>query len=309
MKIMQVKKQRLAMRLALRFGLFLSTVFFSYVVAKAQVCMDSSITTSDKANKSEAEYYSKTCNVVFPEILQGEEERTLGYIEKFSSRRRDYLQRMYNKGKKLLPKAVSIFKKYNLPQELKVLMTLESAYNANAISSAGAVGYWQFMDAVAREYGLRCATHLTSTEKKKIIRAKGKKAAAYISSLTRQKDDRRNFIKSTIAAARYLRDRRLNLDDNWLLVVASYNCGVGNVWNAMERTGKRSPTFWDIKKLLPTETQTYVMNFITLNVIFHNYENFAKNKLVFTTEKRNAPENFEENINEAITEPTASRLK
>jgi hypothetical protein len=49
----------------------------------------------------------------------------------------------------------------------------------------------------------------------------------------------------------------------------------------MERCGKKSPDFWDIKKFLPAETQAYVMNFITLNVIFNNYEAFTRNALCF----------------------------
>jgi hypothetical protein len=311
MKTMQVNKKMQAIHAGLKFGLFVSAVFFYSSVAAAQECIDSAAsgTYSGAVKTAELRYCIKESNVVFPEILQGEEDKSLDYIEKFSSRRKEYLHRMYNKGKKLLPKAVAIFKKYDLPQELKVLMPLESAYNANAVSSAGAVGYWQFMDAVAREYGLKYAVHLTPSEKKKIIKEKGKKANAYLKTLARQKDDRKNFMKSTIAAARYLRDRRLNLDDNWLLVVASYNCGVGNVWNAMERTGKSSPSFWDIKKYLPAETQAYVMNFITLNVIFHNYDNFAKNKLVFTPVKVSTPGDVEEKIAEAMAEPTASRLQ
>lgn len=95
------------------------------------------------------------------------------------------------------------------------------------------------------------------------------------------KDDRKNFIKSTYAAARYLKDRTRNLDNDPLLVVASYNCGVGNVWEAMKKTGLSNPDFWDVKNYLPAETRSYVMNFIALNVIFHNYEKFVNNTLNF----------------------------
>ena len=72
-----------------------------------------------------------------------------------------------------------------------------------------------------------------------------------------------------------------NLNNDWLLVAASYNWGVGNVWNAMQRTGKPRPSFWDIKNYLPAETKSYVMNFIALNVVFKNYENFKKGNLCF----------------------------
>jgi membrane-bound lytic murein transglycosylase MltF len=79
------------------------------------------------------------------------------------------------------------------------------------------------------------------------------------------------------------------------LVVASYNCGVGNVWDAMKKTGKTDPDFWDIKNYLPAETQSYVLNFITLNVIFHNYDKFTNNILLFTPTKIKV-DNREENM-------------
>src|SRR5688572_86573 len=104
--------------------------------------------------KAGKEYIVKPANVEFPEILKGNEAQTLDYIERFSERRRAYILRMHAKGKKLLPQAATILEKYNLPTELKVLLTLESAYNANAVSRAGAVGYWQIMDEVAKEYGM-----------------------------------------------------------------------------------------------------------------------------------------------------------
>lgn len=263
-------------------------------------------------------------NVEFPDILKGNEEASVDYIQNFSVKRRDYLIRMYTKGKKLLPKAASILKKHNLPEELKVLMILESAYNANAVSKAGAVGYWQFMDAVAKEYGLKYVPRETKVETlvvKKVIRKRGKKIivekkqkvktdVTFCKAKGKQVDDRKNFNKATAAAARYLKDRRVNLDDNWLLVVASYNCGVGNVWNAMEKCGKENPTFWDIKKYLPEETKAYVMNFIALNVIYKNYDKFLKNNMVFKAAKQTVPaDNFEDNIAEELESASTASLK
>ncbi len=304
---MQVNK-KISLLFSLCQGMFLlSAVLCPPLALKAQVT-DSSVKYAAVSVVSREKYCIKESNVIFPDLLQAEKEQSLAYIEKFSHSRRDYLQRMYSKGKKLLPKAAAILKKYDLPEELRVLMTLESAYNANAVSSAGAVGYWQFMDAVAREYGLKYPARLSALEKNKISKQKGRKGKISLKTLSKQKDDRKNFLKSTIAAARYLRDRRMNLDDNWLLVVASYNCGVGNVWNAMERTGKRNPVFWDIKKYLPAETQAYVMNFITLNVIFHNYENFSKNNLVFTPVQMSVTHN-EEDIKNLLAEPAANSLQ
>lgn len=230
---------------------------------------------------------------MFPDILKGNEAEAMEYIETFSSRRKAYLVRMYKKGKTLLPKTAKVLKKYNLPEELKILLPLESAYNPTAVSKAGAVGYWQIMDEVAKEYGMKYAEKERPVVKK---RTSSKQKIAKTKVKAKPTDDRMNFNKSTITAARYLHARRLNLNDDWLLVVASYNCGVGNVWSAMKRTGKPDPDFWDVKKYLPAETRTYVMNFITLNVIFSNYDNFIKNKLIFKPVKMEITNNEEKNI-------------
>lgn len=246
--------------------------------------------------KTEINYFIRESNVIFPEILKNEKDASIDYIESFSTKRRDYLIRTYNRGRKVFPKAVKILKKYSLPEELKILLALESGFNADALSGAGAVGYWQIMDCVAKEYGLKYVPQLSPEEKKKLIRSNPRAADSLFKAMAKQKDDRKNFIKSTNAAARYLRDRYRNLGNNWLLVVASYNCGIGNVWDAMQRSGKANPTFWDVKNYLPAETRAYVMNFITLNVIFSNYETFAKNKLKFESEKI-IVEDFDQNTN------------
>ncbi len=227
--------------------------------------------------KEDAVVVLKEANVIYPAIFEGNESESLDYIEKFSTQRKAYLIRTFNRSKKLFPKAVAILEKYNVPQEFKVLLALESGFNGNAVSSAGAVGYWQFMDEVAKEYGLKIAS------RKYLRSAKNKRSAKVNKKLVVKTgvDDRKNFNKSTHAAARYLKDRSRNLDNDWLLIAASYNCGVGNVWNAMQRSGKKSPTFWDIKNYLPAETRAYVMNFIAMNVIFENYEAFCRNELCF----------------------------
>ncbi|MEO6722290.1 MAG: lytic transglycosylase domain-containing protein [Ferruginibacter sp.] len=269
--------------------------------ASAQKSTDSSkkVLLASLDKKEKTYYIVKEANVVYPEILKGNEAETLEYIEKFTNKRRDYLVRMYTKGKKMLPQATTILKKYDLPEEFKILLVLESAYNGNAVSKAGAVGYWQIMDEVAKEYGMKYIAQLSNAEKKKLLKARAKKGAKK-AKLVKLRDDRKNFNIATHTAARYLRDRRRNLDDNWLLIVASYNCGVGNVWNAMKKTGLAEPTFWDVKKYLPSETQAYVMNFVALNVVFTNYNLFATNKLSFAPEKIQLPANLDEDVMEGI---------
>jgi hypothetical protein len=120
--------------------------------------------------KEVADVTVKEANVVYPDLLCGNEEQSLDYIEKFSANRRDYLIRTYNKGKAFFPKAAAILGKHNIPHEFKVLLALESAFNGNAVSRAGAVGYWQIMDEVAKEYGLKYAPQLSAAEKKRQIK-------------------------------------------------------------------------------------------------------------------------------------------
>jgi len=292
-------------------GMLVFVLVFTTLMATAQHKKDSAkkllLAAVDK--KETANYITRDANVVFPDLLCGNEEQSVDYIEKFSANRRAYLIRTYTKGKKFFPKAVKILEKHDIPDEFKVLLALESAFNANAVSRAGAVGYWQIMDEVAKEYGLKYVPHLSAAEKRRkaleLKKLRGKKGAlAKREKRANTRDDRKNFIAATHAAARYLKDRCRNLGNDYLLVVASYNCGVGNVWEAMEKTGKKNPDFWDVKNYLPAETRSYVMNFIALNVIFNNYEKFVNNTLNFKPIKVKV-DNMEGKMDEE-TEATSS---
>ncbi len=133
--------------------------------------------------------------------------------------------------------------RYNLPHELKYLPVIESALNPRAISRAGAGGLWQFMPTTGKLYDLE------------------------INSLV---DDRFDPIKSSDAAARYLRDLNAIYDD-WHLAIAAYNCGPGNVARAIRRSGGKIG-YWDIYPYLPAETRGYVPIFIAANYIMNYYD-------------------------------------
>jgi len=258
--------------------IFFLTLLFAFSHIKAESVLEDSLRRLMVSPKMTSQtVVIQQSNVVFPELLQGNEEKTITYIENFSNNRRDYLIRTYNRGKKYFPKAAEILEKYDVPQEYKVLLALESGFNAKALSKAGAYGYWQLMDKVAKEYGLKIA------EKHNAKKAKGRHSSKHSSKKHTIPDQRTDFVRSTHVAARYLKDRMQNLGNNWLLVAASYNWGVGNVMQAIQRSGKDSATYWDIEKFVPAETRAYVLNFIALNVIFNNYENFEDNNLCFKT--------------------------
>ena len=137
----------------------------------------------------------------------------------------------------------NVMKRYNVPKEMKSLAIIESAMNCNAVSPVGAVGPWQFMSPTAKMMGLRVDETI---------------------------DERRDFYKSTNAAARYLKKLHSMFND-WLLVIASYNCGPAPVLRAINAGKGRS--FWDIKSKLPGETQNHVMAFIATSAILDKFTN------------------------------------
>ena len=164
---------------------------------------------------------TKVANIIYPESLEEDKQLFIEYVEKYSNKKRSYLLEMYDKGQNYFPRITPILKKYNLPEELKVLIALESGFNGNAISRAGAVGYWQMMNESAREYGLRINTN--------------------------KKDERKNLIKSTNAAAKYLLAHSMILSSNLLLMVASYNCGMGRIKQAIKSSGITNANFCQLR--------------------------------------------------------------
>jgi membrane-bound lytic murein transglycosylase D len=131
------------------------------------------------------------------------------------------------------PMIEDIFDSYGLPAELKYMAIIESALNANAVSRVGATGLWQFMYSTGRMYGLN------------------------VNSLV---DDRRDPVKSTHAAAKYIKDL-YSIYNDWILVIAAYNCGPGNVNKAIRRSGNKKD-YWDIYYRLPRETRGYIPQYV-----------------------------------------------
>ncbi len=192
--------------------------------------------------------------VSYPADLQGARPHTIDFVQSFSKKQRDYIIYIFKKGQRFFPAAASILGKYNVPLELQMIPVLESEFDPNAVSNAGAVGYWQFMSELAREYGLK---------------------------INGKYDERKNFAKSTTAAAKFFKDQLEAFDNKLLLCVASYNCGPGRVQYAIKKSGKKDAGYWDIKNYLPLETKKFVMNFVAFNVVAANYDKFLNNTLDF----------------------------
>lgn len=263
-----------------------ASLLFAALLPARQVLFAAPGNFSDSTEEKNIVVPVKSNTVVFPAFLnETDAENALSYVQNFCNTRKDQIFSSYKRSRKLYPKVTAILKKYGLPADFRVLLTIESDCNPNVISNAGAVGYWQFIDAAASDYGLKYVHQLTPNDREKLKKENPKKADSIIKATAKLKDDRKDFNKSTNAAARYLRDRMKNLGGDMLLVAASYNCGIGNVRNAMYKSGETNPTFWDIKPYLPKETQNYVMKFIAFNTAFNNYELLASGKINFDIKK------------------------
>jgi len=160
------------------------------------------------------------------------------YTKNYLSSHNRMLTRVHGKNAHRFAMIDKVLQRYGIPKELKYLAVIESAMNNRAVSPVGAVGGWQFMEGTARNFGL-------------VVNGK--------------RDDRTDWYKSTTAAAKFLKVLYKEMDD-WLLVVASYNCGPVPVRRAFQRTGKKD--FWSIKRYLPRETQNHVLAFIATATIF-----------------------------------------
>ena len=140
-----------------------------------------------------------------------------------------------------------IFDKYDLPLEMKYLSVIESALNPHATSKCGAAGLWQFMPYTGAYFGLKNNYFI---------------------------DERRSIEKSTEAACQYLKSM-YNIYEDWNIVIASYNCGPGNINKAIRKAGGGKQTFWEIYPYLPRETQNYVPALIAMTYLMNFHQTYG----------------------------------
>ncbi|HNS45948.1 MAG TPA: LysM peptidoglycan-binding domain-containing protein [Bacteroidales bacterium] len=162
------------------------------------------------------------------------------WILLYANQRRALTSRVLGLAQIYFPLFEEYLDKYNLPLELKYLAIVESALNPTANSRAGAKGLWQFMYTTGRSYGLKVTSYV---------------------------DDRFDPYKATDAACRHMKDL-YGIYGDWLLALAAYNSGSGNVNKAIRRAGNIK-NFWAIQPFLPRETQGYVPAFISVCYIMN----------------------------------------
>jgi len=170
-------------------------------------------------------------------------ETVRNFIGLYTIRKRELTNYMLGLSKYYFPIFEEALERYQLPLELKYLPIIESALNPKIVSRAGASGLWQFMIGTGKLYGLEINSYI---------------------------DERNDPIKSSDAAARYLRDL-YSIYGDWHVVIAAYNCGPGNVNKAVRRSGGKQ-SYWDIYYSLPRETRGYIPVFIAASYVM----NYAK---------------------------------
>jgi len=252
------------MRLFLRYGLMgwmllnniassvaqpASTDTGAIAMPEAEAPIDAIINQRVAPKKEKVQYVSQVTRYGFRNLFAGfQYNPTMPYqsqinpqaelfIQDYMKAHGRHLQGMKSWGQPYFNLIDGILSQYGLPRELRYIAVIESNLSTGATSSAGAGGPWQFMPGTARDMGLTVSPYL---------------------------DERRDYVKSTHAAARYLLSLYRDLRD-WLLVMAAYNGGPGRVYIAIQRSGSRN--FWQLQYYLPEESRTYVKRFIATHFI------------------------------------------
>lgn len=170
------------------------------------------------------------------------------YLTNFSFRKQQSYD-LHKKAEKHLPRIASILASYGIPEDFKYVPLVESDMNPQITSHKGAGGYWQFMPATARLYGLKVDANI---------------------------DERKDLVKSTHAAARYLKSLYNEFND-WTLVAAAYNVGGGSLKNSIRRQG--TSDYYNLR--LNKETGAYVYKLVSMKQVVENphkygYKRYAK---------------------------------
>ncbi len=165
-----------------------------------------------------------------------------GYVEKYL-RMGNYFGKIIGMSEYYFPLFDEVFKRYNIPKDMKYLAVVESKLTVKVTSKAGAKGLWQFMPATGKAFGLENNMYV---------------------------DERHDPIKSTEAAAKYFL-LLYKYFGSWEMVMAAYNCGEGNVKKAIARSGGKK-TYWEIRNFLPLETRGYVPSFIAASYMLNYHE-------------------------------------
>jgi membrane-bound lytic murein transglycosylase D len=192
--------------------------------------------------------------------------RVEGWIDYFTGRGRPHMERYLGRSSRYIPLMKQILKREGLPEDLVYLALIESGFNLRAKSRARAVGPWQFIRGTGKRYGLRIDGWL---------------------------DERQDPVRSTEAAASYLKDLYL-MFESWYLAAAAYNAGEYKIMRSISAT--KTNNFWNIAQTshLRRETKDYVPKLIAASIIAKNPEKYGFEEIAYLDplEYETVPVNF-----------------
>ncbi len=168
------------------------------------------------------------------------------FVKVFTTEKREVTERWFRRCGRFLPYFKAVFTEEGLPEDLAYLAMVESGCNPFAVSRAGAVGIWQFIESTAKNYGLKINFWI---------------------------DERRDFMASTRAAAKYLK-RLYQIFGDWRIAVASYNAGEGRILRGLK--AKNFSDYWKamMEGAFPLETFTYVPQWLAISILAKNPEKY-----------------------------------
>ena len=210
-------------------------------VEEALVDLDGKKSQEQPQTKDEL---SETIRIGIPHEINDKVDKWITY---FTGKGRERFQRYINRGEQYRGLITQVLTERGLPPDLYYLAMIESGFSTSAKSRASAVGVWQFIAPTARRYGLRVDYYA---------------------------DERQDPMRSTIAAAMYLRDLH-NVFNSWYLAMAAYNSGENRVMSSIMRNDSRD--FWALvrSKALPSETMNYIPKFLAASIIGHSPEKYG----------------------------------
>lgn len=186
--------------------------------------------------------YRQSLQILENQVPLTYNEYVRSYINSYTNNQKKRFSAMLGLSKYYFPIYEKIFSQRGVPDELKYLSIVESSLDPTAVSKAEAAGPWQFLHAMGKIYGLTVNDSI---------------------------DERLDPTLACNAAASYLLDSYKMFGNDWLIAIASYNCGRNNIRWAIEDSGGKKD-YWSIRKYLPVETQNYVPAFIATVYIMNN---------------------------------------
>ncbi len=194
--------------------------------------------------------------------------RAVSFVQEYIRKQGKELQKMKGWGKPYFDLYDQVLTQYGIPKEMKYLSVIESHLSSGLISWAGAVGPWQIMPYEATRFRLSL----------------------------QPKDERMDYYKSTVVAAKLMKELYAEFND-WLLVVAAYNGGAGRVRQCIRKANSRN--FWDLQYFLPEETRNHVKKFIGTHYIMEGGGGFTTMTAdEVKTQKANTPITSNNNLSD-----------